>query len=336
MVLPSRLRDGADQVSRQPAARGPPRQAPRRVGRSRSPQRRRGRRPGLRILEARHGDRTTDEQDCQQQQRHRERAVRRAQQPHDTEVDDRGLSAELDEPVGRALRCGVGDLGGVLHAERQHGHQEEAENCGEDVEQPTWMTERDAHHAGHGRHEGDDHEADPLAPAIGERREHDGADDAGDQHQTAHDARFGRREAPGLDDLLVPGGHAVEGAHDDEGDAQHDEERLDREGVLETVEHERTFVHARRARRRRRPLTRQGKKDDRRGGREQSEASCTRAIDMLLARIGVSAKPTAMPSMLASVTRPTAVARSPGRTSWPGPWSRRRAGTAGRRRGRWW
>ena len=32
---------------------------------------------------------------------------------------------------------------------------------------------------------------------------------------------------------------------------------------------------------------------------------------MALARIGVSTNPTAMPSMLASVIRPTAVARSP-------------------------
>ena len=40
---------------------------------------------------------------------------------------------------------------------------------------------------------------------------------------------------------------------------------------------------------------------------------------MASARIGVSTEPTAMPSMLASVTRPTAVARS--------PWANQLAGT---------
>ena len=40
---------------------------------------------------------------------------------------------------------------------------------------------------------------------------------------------------------------------------------------------------------------------------------------MLLARIGVSAKPSAMPIMLARVMRPTAVARS--------PWANQLAGT---------
>ena len=108
-----------------------------------------------------------------------------------------------------------------------------------------------------------------------------------------------------------PGGDAVEDAHADEGDEQVQPERLDLQGVLQAVQHQGAHFHPGRAGRRGRFLAGQDQEQHRREGGQP-------AVDQLhggdghgfRSGCGVSTMPRPVPTRLASVTRPTAVARS--------------------------
>ncbi len=95
------------------------------------------------------------------------------------------------------------------------------------------------------------------------RREDDGADHAGDEHHEPEQARVVGAEPARQDDVADPAGHAVEHAHDHERDREDDEERLDGDGVLEAVQHERPGLLAGGPGRGRRPLAREREERDR-------------------------------------------------------------------------
>ena len=176
--------------------------------------------------------------------------------------------------------------------------------------------------------------AHALALLVRQRREDHGADHAGDQHERAEDAGVGGAEAAREDDVADPGGDAVEDAHDDEGDGEDDQERLDGERVLEPVEHERPDLRLGGSGRRRRPLARDEPGTRRpRPPRRRRRSAASSAMDIMPARIGESghADGDAEHAGQGDRGRRRWRARWPG-TSWPAPWSTSRAGTAARRR----
>ena len=132
-----------------------------------------------------------------------------------------------------------------------------------------------------------------------------------DQHQRAQGTGIRGGESARADDILHPGGDAIEDAHADKGNDQVEPELFHFEGMFQTIQHQRAHFLPFRAGRRGWFFAREDQEQhcrERAAIRRRSTGSA--GWTSFSIRIGVSTMPRAVPTRLESVTSPTAVARS--------------------------